>query len=96
MPYLAKYTPPFTLAFFAPVTAGIELGTASIRSSPKRAMSIASLKLIIDLSGKTIVNQELNNTDINSINISSIAKGLYLVKVENQSGHYFQSKLIVE
>jgi hypothetical protein len=51
---------------------------------------------IIDLSGKTIVNQELNNTDINSINISSIVKGLYLVKVENQSGHYFQSKLIVE
>ncbi len=51
---------------------------------------------IIDLSGKTILNQDLNDSEINSINISSIAKGMYLVEVKNQSGNYFQSKLVVE
>ena len=51
---------------------------------------------IIDLSGKTILSQDLIDSEINSINISSIAKGMYLVEVKSLNGNYFQSKLVVE
>jgi len=61
----------------------------------ENAIGLKSLK-IIDLSGKTILSQELNNSELNAINISGIAKGMYLVEVKNQTGNYFQSKLVVE
>ncbi|MFN3968937.1 PQQ-dependent sugar dehydrogenase [Flavobacterium sp.] len=51
---------------------------------------------IIDLSGKIILSQDLNDSEINAINISGIAKGMFLVEVKNQSGNSFQSKLVVE
>ncbi len=61
----------------------------------ENTIGLKSLK-IIDLSGKTILSQDLNDGEINSINISTIAKGIYLVEVKNQTGNYFQSKLVVE
>jgi glucose/arabinose dehydrogenase len=51
---------------------------------------------IMDLSGKTILSQDLNNSEINTINVAAIAKGVYLVEVKNQTGNYFQSKLVIE
>ncbi|MFN3752954.1 PQQ-dependent sugar dehydrogenase [Flavobacterium sp.] len=61
----------------------------------EHAIGLKSIK-IIDLSGKTILSQDLNDHEINSVNISTMAKGMYLVKVKNQSGNTFQSKLVVE
>ncbi len=61
----------------------------------ENVIGLKSLK-IIDMSGKTILSQDLNDSEINSISISNIARGIYLVEVKNQSGDYFQSKLVVE
>jgi hypothetical protein len=58
-------------------------------------IGLKSLK-IIDLTGKIILRQILENTDTNTINISAIAKGLYLVEIETQPGYLSQSKLVVE
>jgi hypothetical protein len=58
-------------------------------------IALKSLK-IIDLTGKFVHHQNLENTDTNTINISAIAKGLYLVEIETQPGNMFQSKLVVE
>lgn len=58
-------------------------------------IALISLK-IIDLTGKVVHHQNLENTDTNTINISAIAKGLYLVEIETQPGNMFQSKLVVE
>ena len=58
-------------------------------------IGLKSLK-IIDLTGKIILRQILENTDTNTINISAIAKGLYLVEIETQPGYLYQSKLVVE
>lgn len=51
---------------------------------------------IIDLTGKVILRQNLENTEVNIINVTAVSKGLYLAEVENQAGNYFQTKLIVE
>ncbi len=48
---------------------------------------------IIDLSGKLLLEQKLENTSINSINISSLQTGIYVVTVEDVSGNRFTSKL---
>lgn len=58
-------------------------------------LALASLK-IIDLTGKVIHIQKLNETEINTIGISGIAKGIYLVNIETQNGKLFQTKLAVE
>lgn len=51
---------------------------------------------IIDLTGKVIHTQKLTETEINSINSTGIAKGIYIVTLTNQTGKLFQSKLAVE
>ncbi|WP_284650834.1 PQQ-dependent sugar dehydrogenase [Flavobacterium terrisoli] len=56
---------------------------------------LSSLK-IIDLTGKIILLQNLNDAETNMVNVSGIAKGMYLVEIGSQSGKYFQSKLVVE
>lgn len=58
-------------------------------------LGLSSLK-VIDLTGKIILQQNLNEVEINSVNVSGIARGMYLVEVKSQSGKYFQSKLVVE
>lgn len=61
----------------------------------ENTIGLKSVK-IIDLSGKTILTHELNDSELNTINISGIAKGMYLVEVKNETGNYFQSKLVIE
>ncbi|MBF6641626.1 PQQ-dependent sugar dehydrogenase [Flavobacterium sp. J49] len=58
-------------------------------------LALDSLK-IIDLTGKVIHTQKLNETEINAVNVSGISKGIYLVTIINQTGKLFQSKLAVE
>nr|WP_294774351.1 PQQ-dependent sugar dehydrogenase [uncultured Flavobacterium sp.] len=59
------------------------------------SMVLANLQ-IIDLTGKVIHRQKLNEAEINTIKVSGIAKGIYLVSIETQNGKLFQSKLAVE
>ncbi|WP_447635676.1 PQQ-dependent sugar dehydrogenase [Flavobacterium microcysteis] len=48
---------------------------------------------IVDLSGKLLIDQGLENTPINTINIGSLQTGIYVVTVEDTSGNTFTSKL---
>ena len=49
---------------------------------------------IADLTGKVVFNQDIQNIDSNAVNITSLAKGMYLVTVETQSGLTATSKII--
>ncbi len=68
-------------------------GTFSIKNTYN--IGLTSLK-IIDLTGKAIHHQELNDRETNTINISGIAKGIYLVAITTRGGKLLQSKLVVE
>lgn len=48
---------------------------------------------IVDLSGKLLIEQRLENTPVNTINISSLQTGIYVVTIEDISGNTFTSKL---
>jgi len=48
---------------------------------------------IVDLSGKLLIDQRLENTTVNTINIGSLQTGIYVVTVEDTSGNTFTSKL---
>lgn len=49
---------------------------------------------IADLTGKVVFNQDIQNIDSNAVNITSLAKGMYLVTVETKSGLTSTSKII--
>ena len=49
---------------------------------------------LFDLSGKLLLTQNIENT--NSINISNLSSGLYLVSVEDTLGNQYQTKLVKE
>lgn len=49
---------------------------------------------ITDLTGKVILNQDIKNIGSNAISIANLAKGMYLVTVETQSGLTATSKII--
>ena len=51
---------------------------------------------IFDLTGKLVLTKTLGNSDEQSITISTLSTGLYLVKVEDLKGNQYQSKLVVE
>lgn len=48
---------------------------------------------IVDLSGKLLIDQKLENTPVNTINIGSLQTGIYVVTVEDTAGNTFTSKL---
>ena len=48
----------------------------------ENALDLSSLK-IIDLTGKIILQQNLNQVEINTITVSDFAKGMYLVEVKS-------------
>ena len=51
---------------------------------------------IFDLTGKLVLAKTLENNDVQSINISSISSGMYLISLEDVTGNQFQSKLVVQ
>lgn len=59
------------------------------------SIGLNSLK-IIDITGKTIMQQELYDVEINTVDVSGVAKGMYVVEVNSLSGKQFQSKIVVE
>ena len=51
---------------------------------------------LFDLSGKLLLTQNIANTESNSITISNLSSGLYLVSVEDSLGNQYQTKLVKE
>jgi len=51
---------------------------------------------IIDFTGRTLIQQNFNNTNNVKLNIENLNKGIYLLKVEEVKGNMQTKKLIVE
>jgi len=51
---------------------------------------------VVDLSGKVVLNQTLDNTNQHTIDTSSLQNGLYIVTLEDTSGQVFTSKLEIK
>ncbi len=58
-------------------------------------LTLSKVKLF-DLSGKLLLTQNIANTESNSITISNLSSGLYLVSVEDSLGNQYQTKLVKE
>lgn len=58
-------------------------------------MELSKVK-IVDLTGKTVLNKVVENNDNLSLNITSLAIGIYIISVEDFIGNQYRSKLIVE
>lgn len=51
---------------------------------------------IVDLTGKIVLAEALENTQTPSVNISALSSGMYMISVEDFTGNQFQSKLVVD
>ena len=51
---------------------------------------------VFELTGKLVLTKAVENTDIPSVNISTLSSGLYLISVEDLTGNQYKAKLIVE
>ncbi len=58
--------------------------------------NLATKIAVFDLTGKLILSQKLENNPENTISISSITKGIYMVSVETENGVSYSKKLIIE
>lgn len=65
----------------------------SIKNAPNVALSKIEL---FDITGKLLMTELTEAAPENSFDISALAKGMYVVAIETQSGNKYQSKLIVE
>ena len=65
----------------------------TIKSSTANLVTKTS---IFDISGKLLFTKELSNNSENTIETTSLAKGIYLVSVETSNGTNYSTKLIVE
>jgi hypothetical protein len=64
-----------------------------IRNSGELTLSKMQL---FDLSGKLLVSKKLETSEVNSINISEIASGLYFIMAEDSLGNHYKTKLLIE
>ncbi len=51
---------------------------------------------LYDLSGKLLLTKQLENSQENSISVSNLSSGMYLVTIETTEGKSFTNKLVVE
>jgi hypothetical protein len=58
-------------------------------------LSLSKMQLF-DLSGKLLVSKKLETSEVNSINISEIASGLYFIMAEDSLGNHYKTKLLIE
>ncbi len=56
--------------------------------------NILSKFSIVDMSGKLLLEQKLENAPLNTINTASLESGVYIVTIEDISGNRFTSKLV--
>jgi glucose/arabinose dehydrogenase len=51
---------------------------------------------IFDITGKKLINERFDNLQEVSVSINDLAKGVYLLKTQNNVGNTFQTKFVVE
>jgi glucose/arabinose dehydrogenase len=51
---------------------------------------------LADMTGKILLSQDIENTEVIAVPITNISSGIYLVLVEDASGNVYKSKLIIE
>ncbi|TDP58876.1 PQQ-dependent sugar dehydrogenase [Flavobacterium dankookense] len=78
----------------------------SISIYPNPAKSILNIKnnstsflnkiRIHDVTGKTIIKRDINNSQISSIEVSEIAAGIYIISAEDNLGNVVKTKFIKE
>jgi glucose/arabinose dehydrogenase len=51
---------------------------------------------LYDVSGKLLLSQSLNESPENTISISNLTKGMYIITIETSTGNRYNSKLLVE
>ena len=56
--------------------------------------NILSKFSIVDMSGKLLLEQKLENAPLNTINTTSLESGVYIATIEDISGNRFTSKLV--
>lgn len=64
-----------------------------IKNNSEKILSSVS---VFEMTGKLVLTKALENNPINTLPIASLAKGLYLVSITDETGNQFQSKLIVQ
>ena len=58
--------------------------------------TILSEVKICDVSGKVLLTENLENKTKNSINVASLANGIYLISAKDTAGNLYQSKIIID
>jgi len=58
--------------------------------------AVLTQAFVFDITGKLVLAKPLEKSETPSVNISSLATGLYLISVEDVTGNHYQSKLVVE
>jgi glucose/arabinose dehydrogenase len=51
---------------------------------------------VFDLTGKLIMTKSVENSEVPSVDISALSRGMYMIAVEDFTGNQYQSKLVVE
>ena len=81
----------------------IELNSNSIRVAPNPASDLVYITgnnllqaSILDVSGKVLLAKQFNNTGDNSLNISRLAKGIYVVQITTKEGNSESRKLVIK
>lgn len=83
-----------------------EFQKSGIAVYPNPAKSILNIKnnstfflnkiRIHDVTGKTIIKRDVNNSQMNSIEVSEIASGVYIISAEDNLGNVVKTKFIKE
>ena len=103
--YIANSSTVYKIIDSSLATDSFSKGGLSLFPNPaKESFSVKSTSDILlskvevyDLTGKLLLSKNMETAAIESnISVSNIAKGMYLVTVENQNGNRYNSKLIIE
>ncbi|HEY0047428.1 MAG TPA: PQQ-dependent sugar dehydrogenase [Flavobacterium sp.] len=68
-------------------------GEVNIKNSSQKQLKHFSL---YDLSGKRLLDQDLNDVEVNTIQTSILSSGLYIISVEDTTGAKYSSRLMIK
>lgn len=51
---------------------------------------------VFDITGKLVLTQAMQNTELSTVNIAKLTAGLYIITLEDFTGNQYKSKLIIE
>jgi hypothetical protein len=68
-------------------------GEVNIKNGSQKQLKHFSL---YDLSGKRLLDQDLNDVEVNTIQTSILSSGLYIISVEDTTGAKYSSRLMIK